>query len=184
MKRNISVFILLILLASSFKYRSMTRENTLPVITAGNGSDSKQSPKAVAVSSLDAAVADLHKANLEMAKGNPAFFKSLWSQKDDVTAFGGSANMDSKGWKAVEASLNNTGIAPAKDVAYTYEKIASQEGATQGYLIQKEHYRFADGRKADLHVTVLFRKENNVWKIAHRNVDPIATDTKSDNSSK
>jgi hypothetical protein len=182
MKRNISVFILLILLASSFKYRSMTRENAQPVITAGY--DSKQSPKAVAVSSLDAAVADLHKANLEMAKGNPAFFKSLWSHRDDVTIFGGAENADSKGWKAVEASLNHAGAIPAGDVSYTYEKVASQEGTTQGYLIQKEHYRFADGRKADLHVTILFRKENNAWKIAHRHTDAIASDVKSDKTSK
>lgn len=182
MKRNISVFILLILLASSFKYRSMTRENAQPVITAGY--DSKPSPKAPAVSSLDAAVADLHKANLEMAKGNPALFKSLWSHQDDVTIFEGAENVDSKGWKAVEASLNQTGTVPAKDVTYTYEKVASQEGTTQGYLIQKEHYRFADGRKADLHVTILFRKENNAWKIAHRQADAIATDVKSDKTSK
>jgi|GEM_PF-1809869 len=182
MKRNISVFILLILLASSFKYRSMTRENTLPVITAGY--DSKPSPKAIAVSSLDAAIADLHKANLEMAKGTPAFFKSLWSHQDDVTLFGGVENLDSKGWKAVEASLNNAGSIPAKDVTYTYEKVAIQEGNTQGYLIQKEHYRFADGRKADLHVTILFRKENNVWKIVHRQADSLPTDAKSDKTSK
>ncbi|WP_426291735.1 nuclear transport factor 2 family protein [Dyadobacter endophyticus] len=182
MKRNISVFILLILLASSFKYRTMTRENTQPVITAGYGS--KHSPKAVATFSLDAAVADLQKANLEMAKGNPAFFKTLWSHQDDVTIFGGVENADSKGWNAVEACLNNAGSIPAKDVAYTFEKVASQESATQGYLIQKEHYRFADGRKVDLHVTVLFRKENNVWKIAHRQADPIASNAKSDKTSK
>ncbi len=182
MKRNISVFILLILLASSFKYRTMTRDNTQPVITAGY--DSKPSPKVVATSSLDAAVANLHKANLEMAKGNPALFKSLWSHQDDVTIFGGAENVDSKGWKAVEASLNSAGAVPAKDVTYTYEKVASQEGVTQGYLIQKEYYRFADGRKADLHVTVLFRKENNVWKIAHRHADAMTVNAKSDKTSK
>lgn len=182
MKRNISVFILLILLASSFKYRTMTRENAQPVITAGYGSN--HIPKGMVASSLDAAVADLHKANLEMAKGNPAFFKSLWSHQDDVTMFGGIANVDSKGWKAVEASLSNAGSIPAKDVTYTFEKVASQEGTTQGYLIQKEHYRFADGRQADLHVTVLFRKENNVWKIAHRQADSISIDVKSDKTSK
>jgi hypothetical protein len=181
MKRNISVFILLILLASSFKYRTMTRENNQPVITAGFGST--QSPKSVVTSSLDAAVADLHKANLEMAKGNPAFLKSLWSHQDDVTFFGGVENADSKGWKAVEASLNSAGTIPAKDAAYTFEKVASQESAAQGYLIQKEHYRFADGRKADLHVTVLFRKENNVWKIAHRHADSVPTEVKSDKTS-
>ncbi|SEI73445.1 SnoaL-like domain-containing protein [Dyadobacter sp. SG02] len=184
MKRNISVFILLILLASSFKYRSMTRESALPVITAGAGFDSRPSPKAVTVSSWDAAVADLHKANVEMAKGNPAMFKSLWSRQDDVTIFEGAENVDSKGWKAVEASLSNTVATPPKDVTYTYEKVASQESATQGFLIQKEHYRFADGRKADLHVTVLFRKENNVWKIAHRQADSMTTDGKSDKTSK
>ncbi|OJV20338.1 MAG: hypothetical protein BGO21_13335 [Dyadobacter sp. 50-39] len=184
MKRNISVFILLILLASSFKYRSMTRQNAQPVITAGYDSKSTQAPKGLAVSSLDAAVADLQKANLEMAKGNPALFKSLWSRQDDVTIFDGAENMDSQGWKAVEASLNHAVSAPSKGVTYTYEKVASQEGAAQGYLIQKEHYRFADGRVADLHVTLLFRKENNVWKIAHRHADPIAADAKSDKTSK
>lgn len=182
MKRNTSVFILLILLASSFKYRTMTRENAEPVITAGYGN--QHTPKGVVAPSLDAAVADLHKANLEMAKGNPAFFKSLWSHHDDVTIFGGVKNADSKGWKAVEASLDDIGSIPAKDVTYTFEKVASQEGTAQSYLIQKEHYRFADGRKADLHVTVLFRKENNVWKIVHRHADAISTDVKSDKTSK
>ncbi|WP_353717830.1 nuclear transport factor 2 family protein [Dyadobacter sp. 676] len=182
MKRNISVFILLILLASSFKYRTKTRETTQPVITAGY--DSPAHRKGAVKSSLDAAVADLQKANLEMAKGNPEFFKTLWSRQDDVTIFGGAENTDSKGWKAVEASLNNVSKVPAQDVVYTYEKIASQEGVAQGYLIQKEHYRFADGRNADLHVTVLFRKENNVWKIIHRHADPITTVVKSDKTVK
>lgn len=182
MKRNISVFILLILLASSFKYRTKTRETAQPPVTAGFST--KSPAKGITKTSMDAAIADLQKANLEMAKGNPALFKSLWSHQDDVTIFGGAANADSKGWKAVEASLNNEGLATGKDVTYTYEKVASEEGAAQGYLIQKEHYRFADGRKADLHVTVLYRKENNVWKIAHRHANPIATEAKSDKTSK
>ncbi|MCF0070340.1 nuclear transport factor 2 family protein [Dyadobacter sp. CY261] len=182
MKRNISVFILLILLASSFKYRTKTRAITQPVITAGY--DSPAYPKGAVKSSMDAAVADLQKANHELAKGNPALFKSLWSHRDDVTIFGGVGNADSKGWSAVEASLNNAGHVPAQEVVYTFEKIASQEELTQGYLIQKEHYRFADGRRADLHVTILFRKENNVWKIAHRHADPIASVAKSDKTAK
>ncbi|GGN00607.1 hypothetical protein GCM10010967_38530 [Dyadobacter beijingensis] len=182
MKRNISVFILLILLASSFKYRTKTRETSQPVITAGY--DSPVSRKHALKPTLDAAIADLQKANQEMAKGNPAFLKTLWSHEDDVTIFGGVENTDSKGWKAVEASLNTAGQTSVQDVVYTYEKVASQEGPMQGYLIQKEHYRFADGRKADLHVTVLFRKENNVWKIAHRQADPITLVAKSDKTVK
>lgn len=181
MKRNISVFILLILLASSFKYRTKTRETAQPVITAGY--DNPLPYNGNAVSSLDAAIADLQKANREMAKGNAALFKSLWSHQDDVTAFGGKDNSDSKGWKAVEASLN-AGAVPAKDVVYTFENLARQEGTDQGYLIQKEHYRFSDGRKADLHVTVLFRKENNIWKITHRHADPIDEVEKSDKTAK
>lgn len=181
MKRNISVFILLILLASSFKYRTKTRETAQPVITAGY--DSQHSTNDKSVSSLDAAIADLQKANREMAKGNTALFKSLWSHQDDVTAFGEKDNSDSKGWKAVEASLNASTVV-AKDVVYTFENLAKQESSDQGYLIQKEHYRFSDGRKADLHVTVLFRKENNVWKITHRHAEPIAAQEKSDKTSK
>lgn len=182
MKRNISVFILLILLASSFKYRTKTRETNQPIITAGYNNPAQH--QGAAKSSLDAAIADVQKANGEMAKGNPAFYKSLWSHADDVTIFSGAENADSKGWNAVEASLNAASQIPSTDVVYTYEKIASQEGVNQGYLIQKEHYRFADGRKADLHVTLLFRKENNVWKIVHRHADPIAVNGKSDKTAK
>lgn len=182
MKRNISVFILLILLASSFKYRTKTRAaSSAPVITAGYGSQAQQHRKP---SSFDAAIADIQKANREMAKGDPALFKSLWSHEDDVTIFGGIPTSDSKGWKAVEASLNSAGQLHAKDVVYTYEQIARQEGITQGYLIQREHYNFSDGRTADLHVTVLLRKENNAWKIAHRHADPIPAERKSDKTSK
>jgi hypothetical protein len=42
MKRNISVFILLILLASSFKYRTKAREVNQNVITAGYSSTASQ----------------------------------------------------------------------------------------------------------------------------------------------
>lgn len=171
MKRNISVFILLILLASSFKYRTKTKHPTQPLITAGfnHSSPAPINP----VSSFDAAIADLQKANREMAKGNPVLFRSLWSNQDDVTSFG-VAQIDSKEWKAVEAG----------NVAYTFEKIASEEGADQGYLLQKEHYRFPDGSKVDLNVTLLFRKENNTWKIVHRHADHITLAEQSDKTSK
>jgi ketosteroid isomerase-like protein len=181
MKRNISVFILLILLASSFKYRTKTRQTTQPLITAGYNHNN---PAPVnPVSSFDAAVADLQKANREMAKGNPDLFKSLWSHQDDVTSFG-TGNTDSKGWKAVEATLSVIENPNPGAVAYTFEKISSEESATQGYLLQKEHYRFPDGRKADLYVTVLFRKENNTWKIVHRHADHISPAEQSDKTSK
>lgn len=181
MKRNISVFILLILLASSFKYRTKTRQTTQPLITAGfnHSNPAPINP----VSSFDAAIADLQKANREMAKGNPALFKSLWSHQDDVTSFG-VGNMDLKGWKAVEANLAVASSASPGAVTYTFEKIASEEGADQGYLLQKEHYRFPDGRRVDLNVTLLFRKENNSWKIIHRHADHILPEDQSDKTSK
>jgi ketosteroid isomerase-like protein len=182
MKRNISVFILLILLASSFKYRTKAREVNQNVITAGYSSTASQ--KSFPVESFNSAIEKLQQANSELSKGNPDLAKSMWSHKEDVTIFDEKAVGEIKGWQAVEATLNATSKQLSKESTYTFEKIASHEAGDQGYLLQKEHYKLANGRVIDLHVTVLFRKEANSWKIIHRQSDLSALARESDKSSK
>ncbi|WP_439555756.1 YybH family protein [Dyadobacter sp.] len=182
MKRNISVFILLILLASSFKYRTKARENSQPFLP--DRLRNMVPAKPAEQNTFEAAVTKMQQANLEMANGNPELFKSLWQQSDDVTFFGDNKNAELKGWNAISASLDSTKKPVSSDISYTFEKIASDEGDLQAYLIQKEHYKPAAGKSRDLQVTVVFRKENGEWKIVHRHADSILPSKKSDETAK
>ena len=179
MKRNITVFILLILIASSFKYRTKARESNLPLGAAKVAANVL--PDTLA---FEATVSKLQKANYEMANGNPELFKSMWSRSSEVTIFGESQSKELKGWQAVEASLNETKRVFAKKNAYTFERISGNESGDQAYLLQEEHYKLANGETRDLQVTILFHKENNVWKIVHRHADNLSVRKESDRTSK
>ena len=173
MNRNIAVFILLILIASSFKYRTKTREQVLPLnpinlrTVSNAGSHSK--------TSFNEAVAKLQQGNQEFAEGQPSTYKSLWSHSDEVTNFCGLNGQESKGWEAVEKSLDAFNKRIAGKNVFNVEKISSNAGAEQGYVLQKEHYILPDGKSLDLHVTIVFRRESDGWKIVHRHSDELTT---------
>ncbi|MCE7064468.1 nuclear transport factor 2 family protein [Dyadobacter sp. CY326] len=173
MNRNISVFILLILIASSFKYRTKTREQVLPLnpINLQTVSNIGLQQKA----SFSDVVAKLQLGNQEFAEGNPSTYKSLWSRTAEVTNFCGMNAQESKGWEAVEKSLDAFNKKIAGNNLYNVEKIASSASAEQGYVLQKEHYILADGTSLNLHVTIVFHREKDGWKIIHRHSDELAT---------
>jgi ketosteroid isomerase-like protein len=182
MKRNISVFILLILLASSFKYRTKARESSQPFLP--DRLRNMVPTKAAEENTFESTIARMQQANLEMANGNPELFKSLWLQNDEVTIFGENSNSELKGWKTISASLDSMVKPVSGENSYTFEKIASDQGDSQAYLLQKEHYKLANGQTKNLQVTVVFRKENNEWKIVHRHADSISIEKKSDKPTK
>lgn len=171
MKRNIAVFILLILLASSFKYRTKARESSQPFLP--DRLRNMVSVSQEVVPSFNETVSLLQQANLEMANGNPGLFKSMWLQNEEVTFCDDSKNAALKGWNAIEGSLNTSEESRLKVDSYTFEKISGNEGEQQAYLLQREHYKLVNGQTRDLQVTVVFRKENNVWKIVHRHADSV-----------
>ena len=170
MNRNISVFILLILLASSFKYRTKAREQVLPIRHIQNQSVTPVSLQSV---SFQEAVAKLQQGNKEFAAGQPSTYKALWSRSGEVTNFCGVQGQEYKGWESVEKSLDSFNKRISGKNFFRIEKIANHAGAEQGYVLQKEHYVLPDGHKLDLHVTIVFRRENNEWKIVHRHSDEL-----------
>jgi len=171
MKRNISVFILLLLLVSSFKYKSKSNEKVLPPHPITDRFVSNVNMPSVA---FEDAVLELQKGNREFAQGNASFYKALWSQRDDVTNFCGLDGQESKGWQAVAKSLDAFHRKIQGKKHYSIEKIASNAGPDQGYVLQKEHYVLADGQNLDLHVTIVLRREGEEWKIVHRHSDELA----------
>ncbi|TDE16583.1 nuclear transport factor 2 family protein [Dyadobacter psychrotolerans] len=171
MNRKISVFILLILLASSFKYRAKTVEaDASPVLSKVTKVSASElsSP-----GDFDAVVNKMQEANRQFSQGNPQLFKLLWSHSEDVTIFDGSSNQQLTGWELVEPRLDLVSEQMQGDNnSYTFAKIASKAGPDMGYLVQTEHYKI-NSNVIDLRVTTLFRKENGVWKIIHRQADDL-----------
>ncbi|MCE6990315.1 nuclear transport factor 2 family protein [Dyadobacter sp. CY323] len=182
MKKNISVFILLILLASSFKYRSKAKEFDQPISTTGYASNATTTEKNV--QPLDAVVDQMQRANLDKANGNSEAIKSLWSHTENVTIFDGGENQEFKGWKAVQAELEKISAGNPENYTYTFEKIASHQSDDQACVLQKEHYLLKTGKAVNLYATIVFRKENNTWKIVHRQENVLSSQDKSDESFK
>ncbi|MCF2486958.1 nuclear transport factor 2 family protein [Dyadobacter sp. CY347] len=171
MNRNITVFILLILIASSFKYRTKTSEQVLPLSPVPNRPVTNVSLQSGA---FEKAVLKLQEGSREFAEGQPSIYKSLWSHSDDVSNFCGLDGKEFKGWQSVEKSLDSFNQRISGNNAFRYEKIAGQASHEQGYVLQKEHYTLHDGSKLDLNVTIVFRLENNEWKIVHRQSDELS----------
>ncbi|HEV7383008.1 MAG TPA: nuclear transport factor 2 family protein [Dyadobacter sp.] len=173
MNRKISVFILLILMASSFKYRAKTVESTSAATAhAAVATLPTRSEKAPKVSFEDFVVS-LQKANQELVAGNAEPFKALWSKDHDVTTIGKRNETRVKGWEAVEIKLNAHHNAVQAANEYAYENITTQVGSDLAYLLQTEHYRRKGDKPLDLRVTLLCRLEKDGWKIVHRHADEL-----------
>jgi ketosteroid isomerase-like protein len=173
MNRKISVFILLILLASSFKYRAKTAEFSASTARRSSTANVPDSSSATAKGSFDDFMVSLHKANQELAGGNAEPFKALWSKKQDITAIGQRNEIRAKGWEAIEVKLNSDQHALESASEYAYENINTQVGTDLAYLLQMEHYRRKGEKPVDLRVTLLCRLEKDGWKIVHRHADDL-----------
>ncbi|QRR03691.1 nuclear transport factor 2 family protein [Dyadobacter sandarakinus] len=166
MKKNISVFILLILLASSFKYRSKAREAS--IVSVPNAAEKAAWAEKAAFDSL---MVHLDEANRQLAAGNTMPLKKLWSGREDVTFLCAGARKDAKGWKAVETSLQQFAKDLPQHNQFTSETIATYKGKDQACILQKERYLPANGKGVTIQATTLVRKEMNAWKIVHKQAD-------------
>jgi ketosteroid isomerase-like protein len=172
MKNNISVFILLILVACSFKYRAKTsgivhkeaaQKESLPLRISDPGAD------------LVKVISFMQDGNLQLARGNAEQVKQLWSHSDDVTIFCESGGVEVNGWRSVAERLDWVEEQIPDGSTYTFETISSQAGNEYGSLQQTEHYRSPNGKTTDLGVTVLFKKESDGWKIIHRRAEHLSS---------
>ena len=135
---------------------------------------------------LDAAITAFRDALRSYVRGDPAPAMGFFSGRDDVTLAnplgpplrGPSAVMDG-GVRGAE-SFRAGGSLRFVDVSTTFEEVSRYASEDLGYVVQIERH---EGRLADhqeeivvaLRVTLIFRREENAWKIVHRHADPITT---------
>src|SRR5262249_23086286 len=119
-------------------------------------------------------IAKLEAAEHEFAQGRPAAFKALWSQRDDVSICGAFGGVQS-GWDKVASRLD-WASSQFSEGTRSRGEIRAVGVAEFAYLVQTEHIRFrVPGRTEestlDLRVTMVFRREDDGWRIVHRQAD-------------
>lgn len=135
-------------------------------------------PEAPQLSEFRTFLNTLHEAHEEYINGRPAAFKALWSQRPDVTIFGGFGSGE-KGWESVGPRLD-WASAQFEKGARSREVISTVVTAELGYVVQLERVRFtAPGQSTrsllELRVTMIARREPEGWRLAHRHADSQMT---------
>lgn len=122
---------------------------------------------------------EYRRAGLEITRGNPAAYKSLWSRRDDVTLanpFGPPV----RGWDEVSARLNLAASNYRDGQDYEFENISMVITAELAYTVEIERVSTRVGASEELspiaiRATTVFRRENGTWKVTHRHGDPITS---------
>ncbi len=113
-------------------------------------------------------------------QGNPEAYLANWSHADDVTIFGGWGAYE-KGWEEVEPRME-WAAARFHGARITFEILSMGQSGDLAYAIYFEKGEARIGNLSEyrpymLRVTVIYRREEGVWKIIHRHADPILEKT-------
>jgi ketosteroid isomerase-like protein len=133
----------------------------------------------VSQSDFDGAVEAYRQALNAFLKGDPKPVTEFFSRRDDVTLANplgpprlGPAEVD----KAIEEAAANF-----KDGSVRrFEEVSRYSTPDLGYVVQLERSEAQlvgseDTTPISLRVTMIFRREGDAWKVAHRHADPITS---------
>jgi ketosteroid isomerase-like protein len=119
----------------------------------------------------DLPLAEYHRAGVEITKGNPDVYKSLYSRRDDATLanpFGPPA----RGWSEVSSTLDRAAANYRDGEAVGFENVSTVVGEDLAYTVEIESYLARVGEAEEVvpvsvRVTTVFRREDGVWKVLH-----------------
>jgi ketosteroid isomerase-like protein len=114
-----------------------------------------------------------------MLKGDPAGYKALFSEREDVT-LGNPFGPFARGRKTVEETLARAASNYREGGITGAELVAKYVTGELACVVEVERGRSKVGGGEDLlhvavRVTSLFRLEHGAWKLVHRHADPITT---------
>ena len=132
------------------------------------------------MTALDEGLLDeYHRALFEIINGNPDVYKSMLSQREDVTLanpFGPVA----RGRPAVDERLEGAASNYTDGELTGFEQVAKYETPELAYLVEVERFKAKVGGAEEitpvaLRTTTVLRPEGGTWKVMHRHADPITT---------
>lgn len=133
-------------------------------------------------SDFDDLVEQYHRSLEEIVKGNPEVLKKLFSDRDDVTLPNPFAPFGpvSRGRAQVVETLQRAASNYTDGEVIGFENVAKYLSADLAYIVEVERFKARVGGRSDiasfsLRVTSILRREDGVWKVVHRQADPITS---------
>ena len=121
-----------------------------------------------------------HLALGEIINGRAGLYQSLFSQRDDVTLANPFAPFGpvSRGYKQVCETIERAAANYVEGHVVGFENISTFLTPELGYIVEVERFEArVRGREAMspvvLRVTTVVRREDQDWKVAHRQADAI-----------
>jgi len=111
-------------------------------------------------------------------RGDPGPVGELFSRREDVS-LANPLGPTRVGWAAVEKGIGEA-AANFKRGSLRVEEVTRYTTADLGYVVQVERNDvelagIEDMVVISLRVTMVFRREGETWKVAHRHADPITS---------
>jgi ketosteroid isomerase-like protein len=132
-----------------------------------------------AVDDIDQLLEQWHPASGEFLKGDPEPVKKMWSHREDVT-LANPYGPPVRGWEQVAEVIDRAASQVRDGELVNVEIVERHVTAELAYVVQIERPEAKIGGGEDitpfaLRVTMIFRPEEDEWKIVHRHADPITT---------
>ena len=127
---------------------------------------------------FDSAVEAYREALAAFVTGDPRPVERLYSRSDDVTLANPLGPLR-RGWADVEQAIEEA-AANFESGTVRFEEVSRDATPDLGYVVQLERFevRLAGSTEVaptSLRVTMIFRPEENTWKVVHRHADPITS---------
>lgn len=128
---------------------------------------------------IDQAIEQFQQAGNEFHKGNPEPILKMWTQREDVSV-ANPLGPAVRGWEQLVETVRRAASNYRDGDPVDYEIIAKVVTPDLAFIVENERSRAKVGGSQDfasiaLRATIIFRKEDGVWKIVHRHADPIVS---------
>ena len=133
----------------------------------------------VSTDELERVIEQCQRALNELLKGNPEPNKAMFSHREDATILNPIGSL-AHGWEQVAETIES-GSAQVSDGEITsFETLEKYVTPELAYVVWVERSRARVGGRQgvepfDLRVTMIFRPEDDTWKVVHRHADSIST---------
>jgi ketosteroid isomerase-like protein len=112
-------------------------------------------------------------------KGDPEAVKEFFSRRDDVT-LANPLGPPHRGPADVDKAIADGAAQLSDGSVRHFEEVSRYSTPDLGYVVQLERTQARLAGSGDispiaLRVTLIFRREGDTWKIAHRHADPITS---------
>jgi len=133
----------------------------------------------MAANDLDSAIEQSHAALAAILKGDPSVYKTLYSDRDDVT-LGNPFGPYARGRRKIEETLDRAASNYRDGESIGIELVEKYVSNDLACIVEVERGRSKVGGAKELasvavRVTSVFRFERGAWKLVHRHADPITT---------